>query len=153
VYKNRFSGCRAKLTEEDLISVERSFGVTLHPELREYYLFCKGGSPEKKCWEAEGWDPNCLKCFLPIKPANLEDENFADKNFLQDTLVDLLDGPHIPENFVPFGENWGGDYFCVDGVNGEFYFFEMDCGDDFEEGKWFLTSSLRVFIDGLVAEE
>lgn len=152
MYENRFSECEARLTEEDLVEVERTFNVMIHAELRRHYLFCNGGTPEKTCWTESGWEPTCLVFFLSIRPRFSTDASFAGGNSLQDTLTDLLDGPHIPPGLVPFAQDWGGNYFCIDGETGGIYFYAMDSGDDFEHGKRYLIDSLKAFIDRLVKE-
>ena len=152
MYVNRFARCEVSVTEDDLVAVERAFAVIIHAELRRHYLFCNGGVPEKTCWIQPGWEPTCLTMFLPVRPRWITDPRFARRCSLQDTLDDVLDGPHIPPGLVPFAQDWGGNYFCVDGDTGGVYFYAMDSGDDFEGGKRYLVGSLKTFIDNLVEE-
>src|SRR5258708_3774553 len=93
-----------------------------------------------------------FRCSFRLGLARSRIMGFARGCSLQDTRADVLDGPHIPPGLMPFAQDWGGNYFCVDGETGGVYFFAVDCGDDFERGKRYLLGSLKTFIDNLVEE-
>jgi hypothetical protein len=153
MYRNYFEKCFPSLSGSEISLIENKFQISFTKELKEHYLFCNGGRPKRKCWEENGWEPVCLKSFLPIIPEGRSEDEFGLSNNLQAALTGLLlDGPHIPQEFIPFAEDWGGNYFCQDMDSGYVYFFSMDCGDDFERGKRYLTKTLTDFINNLVEE-
>ena len=149
MYTNTFARCSTQLTNADIEAIEKRIGFELPAQLKQHYLFCNGGKPERRCWKSEGWDYTCLNFFFPMRPENASEE-MADVETVDEIVVDLLSGSHIPETFVPFADDAGGNYFCVDRDTGSIYFFAMDVGDDFENAKRYLTSSLFEFIEGLV---
>jgi cell wall assembly regulator SMI1 len=149
MYANGFTKCFPPATASDIARLEQEFALRFPPQLRAHYLMYNGGSPDRKCWKEDGWEPTCLKRFLPIRGAGSEaDPNI--ENTLQNALQDLVvDGPHIPEEAIPFAEDWGGNYFCVNKIDGSVFFFSMDSGDDFAKGKRQLAPSLLDFIENL----
>lgn len=149
MYTNKFSQCFRQLTITDIEAVEKRIGFELPAQLKEHYLYCNGGTPERRCWKKEGWDYTCLNFFFPMRPANASDEEMVDEETVDEIVVDLLSGAHIPPTFIPFADDAGGNYFCVDRDTGNIYFFAMDLGDDLENGRRYITSSLFEFIEGL----
>ena len=147
---NKFTNCHKQLTESDIEAAERRIGFQLPAQLKQHYSVCNGGEPEKRCWKDEKWDYMCLKYFFPIRSAAAAADELEDVVVLEDVLVELSEDSLIPSGFIPFADNWGGDYFCIDKDEGSIYFFAMDYTDDHERGKRYLTSSLTEFIEGLV---
>jgi hypothetical protein len=154
MYKNAFEKCFDPLAESDIAAVQNTLKIHFTQELREHYLFCNGGRPKKRCWIEARWEPTCVRSFLPIIPDDKSEDEFGLVNTFQAAVRDvLINGPHIPKEFIPFAEDFGGNYFCQDRTDNAIYFFSMDCGDDFERGKRLLTNTLTNFINNLVEQE
>ncbi|HEY6330928.1 MAG TPA: SMI1/KNR4 family protein, partial [Blastocatellia bacterium] len=59
---NTFRKCYRTPTLADIAAVEGRMGIQLPQALKDHYLICNGGIPERKCWSrGEGWEPDCVK--------------------------------------------------------------------------------------------
>lgn len=66
----------------------------------------------------------------------------------------------IPRNLLPFANDWGGNFFCLNLDNYSIVYFATDSFDEdltMQENhiklQRYLTNSFPNFVDGLVTEE
>jgi SMI1-KNR4 cell-wall len=102
----RFSEQGPPLTEEDVIEVERTIGVPLPSDYREFLRTYNGGRPEPCDFPIEGLANSPfgeIQTFFgihdPIESCNL------------DWNVEMFTG-RLPENFLPIACDSGGDLIC-----------------------------------------
>ena len=72
----------------------------------------------------------------------------------------MLDREVIPRNLLPFANDWGGNFFCLNLDNYSIVYFATDSFDEdltMQENhikiQRYLTNSFSNFVDGLVTEE
>lgn len=148
---NKFTKTYHQLTEADIKAAEKRMGFTLPAELRAHYLKYNGGEPELRCWKSEHYDDNYLTGFFPIRKSNdLDDKELAKVETLDETVVELLEGQHMPKSFLPFAADGGGNYFCIDRDDGKIYFLPMDEDSSFDSRRRYLAASFNEFVEGLV---
>lgn len=149
--RNAFLNCKQALTDADISAAEQEIGIRMPAELKQQYLRCNGGAPDRRCWvRGEGWSPDCIAMFIPIRPIGATDKEFGKKNLQR--AMSLL-SEHLPPDFIPIANDDGGNLFCIDSATGSIYFYTMDTGETFNEKKKDLTSSLAGFVEGLRARE
>lgn len=105
-----FNSTEAPIDIQDLISIESTLGYNLPDSYKHHMLKFNGGSPESK---------NCFKGmriahFNPIKYGN---------DTLQENIEDFKE--LLPEGFLPFTYDWGGNPVCIDLKNGTLWTWEM----------------------------
>ena len=148
---NKFTETHDKLSEADMKAAEKRMGFKLPTELRRHYFMYNGGEPERRCWKGRRYEDNYLTIFFPIrKVSDLNSKKMTKVETLDEAVVDLLDRKQIPESFIPFADDSGGNYFCLDRKTGKIYFFIMDEDSDFKSRQRYLAPSLKEFIEGLV---
>lgn len=129
-----FNSTEAPIDIQDLISIESTLGYNLPSSYKHHMLKFNGGSPESK---------NCFKGmriahFNPIKYGN---------DTLEDNIEDFKE--LLPEGFLPFTYDWGGNPICIDLKNSKVYYCPMDMGEVEPE---FLANSFEEFMNGLTED-
>ncbi len=150
--RNVFFGAYKPLTAADIAAFEHQTGMSLPPDMAERYMNQNGGVPEKPCWRYKDWDPFCLARILPIRTMDATEIDFPQRCAMQDVVEDVQPGIHLPAGYLPFGEDWGGNYFCWDTAGSGIYFVPMDVGDEVDKRKIRLADTFATFLEGLQEE-
>ena len=146
---NSYSGSSPGLSEADLLAIEAEIGVDLPEEMRAFYMQTNGGKPENTAWEDDSNGPYTINTIFPFRPAE-PDEDFPATGAVQDVIEELRPGGQIPDSYIPFADDWDGNYFCVDTDTGEVFFVSVDEDED-EHVR--LDTSFEHFLDNLEPED
>lgn len=151
--ENAFSNCEAAVTAADLDHVESVVGRKLPAAFRDHYLQYNGGMPERTYWvdEASGYEPSEVAAFKPIAHA---------EHTLLSTYRLMLKKQVLPARLLPFANDWGGNFFCLDLDTGAVRYFTVDTFDgdlspeqNQDASERPVCPDFRRFVQGLVAED
>lgn len=114
-----------KLDVEDIEVLE---GLVKHPlpkEFHDFYLRSNGGVPEKS-WVITGddYEPMQIADFKYIAKRCAID--IADTSYIGGCYSVLLSRGVIPKSLLPFAVDDGGNFFCLDVLDGTIVFYAVD---------------------------
>lgn len=145
---NPFSGSAKPIDESDIVAFEQGMGVTLPEPLRALYLARNGGSPERTYFRSEDGSEYRLRGVRPIRHPRF------DGDILLETTVGRWQASpdEFPRELLPFGENDGGDYFCINLTTGQIHFFDMEEADP-ARAHTVIASDLASFLGSMKSFE
>jgi len=148
MYKGLFDRVGKKLTISDIKSVETSIGCKLPEDLVRHYMIYNGGQPNKNIFLDDDESEYEVNTFLRMKyKAGPLDVIFEDTVEVIKNNKQLL-----PESFFPFARDSGGNFYCINDIDNNIYYCEMDC---FENNSCRLTNiaiNIEEFIHALQDE-
>ncbi|WJE51147.1 SMI1/KNR4 family protein [Bacillus cereus] len=152
-YNNIFKNVKEAISNTDIIKIEQDFSFKFPQEIREHYLLYNGGSPEKCVFIDEDDYEYVVHYFIPINH-----KNARGGGDLESTLNVVRVEKIIPDWLIPFANDPGGDLYCFsikDGEEGSIYYWshEYEYGENPEDHVFYLTNSLKTFIDSMVEDE
>jgi len=121
-----------KILIEDLENLERALNISLPNSYKELMIEFNGGIPEKEYFKG-GYG---ISTFYPIKNG----ENNIE--IVMETIQDIL-----PKDFFPFGDDMGGNDFCIDLSEENYGKVYLIIWED--DDPVFLTNSFEEFLEGL----
>lgn len=150
--ENKFSDCETAITSTDLDQLESVIGKKLPDAFRNHYLKYNGGMPERAYWASEDFfDPIEVASFMPIV--------FGEPSLLS-TYQLMLKKQIIPSHLLPFADDLGGNFFCLNLDSGAISYFttdtfdsELSFEDNHAESEKPVCSNFLRFVQGLVDEE
>ncbi|TKI50954.1 SMI1/KNR4 family protein [Lysinibacillus mangiferihumi] len=139
-----FYCCSSQLTQKDLEEVEILLNLQLPLELKEHYLQYNGGVPNNPCFfeENSGLETR-VHVFLPLKFNN----NLG--YTLEKGFLDFKSKKIIPEKYLPFANDAGGNVFCINLDSKEIVLVYLDLGEVTNRCIKFLANSFTEFINNL----
>lgn len=111
-----------KLSEDDLIKLEKQLGFVFPSPYRKFLLAYNGGQPNPEFFEVPGWRykqslVNELKGIIPGgEYVDLEED------------IELMEG-RLPRGFIPIGDDPGGNMIVISlngPTRGKIYFFDHE---------------------------
>lgn len=149
VFGNPIEFFSKELTDEDLNKVEKELNIKFPPPLYEFYKKINGGYPRKNCWKTEN-TIYIIGQILPIKYALSTSEVR-----LEDSYKILSKKNMLPEGFIPFAIDLGGNFFCINSKNEKIYWLDHEHTiQDGPDGQGILISeNIKSFIKNLIYEE
>ena len=156
---NNFKKCEKKIGRADIYKTESKLSITLPDDFVSHYLQFNGGTPEKSWWDGdEGFEPVEVAGFKPF--VYNTQTNDDPRTLIDGCYISMLDREMIPRNLLPFANDWGGTFFCLNLDNYSIVYFSTDSFDEdltMQENhikiQRYLTNSFSNFVDGLVTEE
>ena len=150
--ENTFSNDEAAISPSDLDNLESVIGKKLPAPFRDHYLRYNGGVPERTYWLSEAFDePLEVAAFKPLANASAT---------LLSNYQSMLQKQVIPAHLLPFANDWGGNFFCLNLDSGAIsYFttdsFDSDLGPDENQvrAEKLVCSNFTRFVQGLIDEE
>ncbi|UVM50380.1 SMI1/KNR4 family protein [Pseudomonas sp. B21-015] len=150
--ENTFSDDEATITPVDLDHLESAIGKKLPPPFRDHYLKYNGGMPERTYWLSEDFDePLEVAAFKPIAHGSPS---------LLSTYQSMLKKQVIPAHLLPFANDWGGNFFCLNLESGSISYFTTDSFDsdlspeeNQSRSEKHVCSNFIRFVQGLINEE
>ena len=137
-----------QLTPDDIQEIERKVNINLPKHLSEHYLKYNGGIPDKPYFYSDISDiETCVHAFLPMK--YIDEIGFT----LEEGYLDFKNRKVIPEKFLPFAHDAGGNPFCINLENGQVVIIWLDCGEVSEEEICFLADDFDEFLNSLGEED
>lgn len=150
--ENIFLNTEAAIGLAELDDLEALIGKKLPDSFRDHYLRYNGGTPERTYWLSENMDePLEVASFKPIAstPSNL-----------LSTYHSMVNKQVIPAQLLPFANDWGGNYFCLNLESGLISYFTTDnfysdlsVEENQTKSEIVICSSFACFVQGLVEEE
>lgn len=156
---NNIINCEKKIGRTDIAKTEEKLSITLPDDFVSHYLQFNGGTPEKSWWDGdEDFEPievAAFKSFVYNGQTNDDPGSFIDSCY-----ISMVDREVIPQNLLPFANDWGGNFFCLDLDNYSIVYYASDSFDEdltMQENhttlQRYLTNSFANFVNQLVAEE
>lgn len=149
--ENKFSGSSSAITAADLDHLESAIGKALPPPFRNHYLKYNGGTPERTYWQDEDFEePIEVSVFKPISEG---------ESTVLSTYQLMLKKKVIPAHLLPFANDWGGNFFCLNLDTGAVSYFTTDTFDsdlspeeNHAEAERPVCSNFLRFVQGLIDE-
>ncbi|MGO4322974.1 SMI1/KNR4 family protein [Pseudomonas sp. KB_12] len=150
--ENTFSDDEAAITPADLDLLESAIGKKLPTPFRNHYLKYNGGVPERTYWVGDDFDePLEVAAFKPIAG--------ADSTVLS-TYQLMLKKQVLPVHLLPFANDWGGNFFCLNLDTEVVSYFTTDSFDsdlspeeNQAQSEKLVCSNFLRFVQGLIDEE
>ncbi|EPF1233153.1 SMI1/KNR4 family protein [Enterobacter cloacae] len=156
---NNFKKCEKKIGLADIYKTASKLSISLPDDFVSHYLQFNGGTPEKSWWDGdEGFEPVEVAGFKPfVYNTQINDDP---RSLIDGCYISMLDREVIPRNLLPFANDWGGNFFCLNLDNYSIVYFATDSFDKdltMQENhiklQRYLTNSFSHFVEGLVTEE
>ncbi|UZE23726.1 SMI1/KNR4 family protein [Pseudomonas sp. B21-056] len=150
--ENTFSNDITAVTPADLDHLESVIGKKLPAPFRDHYLKYNGGVPERTYWVSGEFDePLEVAAFKPIAG--------SDSTVLS-TYHLMLKKQVLAPHLLPFANDWGGNFFCLNLDSGAISYFTTDTFDsdlspeeNQAESEKLVCSNFLRFVQGLIDEE
>ncbi|MBJ2348996.1 MULTISPECIES: SMI1/KNR4 family protein [Pseudomonas] len=150
--ENKFPDPETAVTSMDLDRLESIIGKRLPAPFRSHYLKYNGGVPERTYWLGDDFDePLEVAAFKPIAG--------SDSTVLS-TYQLMLKKQLLPANLLPFANDWGGNFFCLNLDTEAVSYFTTDSFDSGRSPEENQTHSERPvcsnflrFVQGLIHED
>ncbi|WP_347928394.1 SMI1/KNR4 family protein [Pseudomonas helvetica] len=150
--ENKFSDDETAIISADLDHLESTIGKKLPPHFRNHYLKYNGGMPERAYWVSEDF-------FDPIEVASFRPITYGEPTLLS-TYQLMLKKQVLPAHLLPFADDLGGNFFCLNLDSGAISYFTTDTFDSdlspeenqAESEKPICSNFLR-FVQGLIDED
>jgi hypothetical protein len=148
----------SQISKSDLVVLEGQINTKLPMSFKEFYLANNGGVSNKDWWDSDGkYEPVRVKKFKAVAPLSVDDA--LDTKYVGGCYQTMTSRNVIPATILPFAVDDGGNFFCLDLVEGSVCFFATDCFDSdltttenhMNAYRW-LTESFEAFLSGLKDE-
>ena len=141
----KFTDCDKKIEQSDIKEFNMSTNINIPLALEQHYLICNGGTPDNTYffYEKEGISYQ-IADFIPLKTDNEEVWN------LKKTYSHYVN-KGLPQDLLPFANDWGSNKFCIHLENHAIYIVYMDLGEISEDNGSIrkISNSFQEFIDNL----
>lgn len=151
-----FTECGPTVDSNDIIELEAAIGTALPAEFKDHYVRYNGGIPGRTCWIQPQFDAEYEVAQFKALAANSDSTSGS----ILFTYNRMIERAVIPRQLMPFGNDWGGNFFCLDLETGQVVFFATDSFDDqmspeenHRHAKQVLCQSFPEFLHGLVHED
>ncbi|MEN2395095.1 SMI1/KNR4 family protein [Pseudomonas halotolerans] len=150
--ENTFSNAEAAITPADLDLLESTIGKKLSTPFRNHYLKYNGGVPARTYWVGDDFDePLEVAAFKPIA--------VGDSTVLS-TYQMMLKKKVLPARLLPFANDWGGNFFCLNLDTQAVSYFTTDSFDsdlspeeNQAQSEKLVCSNFLRFVQGLIDED
>lgn len=144
-----FIKCAKKITDTDLKHIETLLGFKLPDDFRLHYLKYNGGIPEKRFFYIKTYHVYVeISSFFSFKyPRDYDDSWTIEQRYIHYSKKRIL-----PQELLPFADDLGGNYFCINLKSGEIVLVYMDLGEITTKSIRFLSNSFSDFLINLEAE-
>lgn len=150
--ENKFLDHETAITSMDLDHLESVIGKRLPAPFRNHYLKYNGGMPERAYWISEDF-------FDPIEVATFKPIAHGESTVLS-TYQLMLKKQVLPAHLLPFANDWGGNFFCLNLDTEAVSYFTTDSFDsdlspeeNQAQSEKLVCSNFLRFVQGLIDEE
>ena len=145
-----FERSAPNLTREDIAQAEEAMNITLPPQFVEHYLRHNGGVPSKSYVLNDDTEEYIeVSVFSPL---HYKLQN-SDGSTIEETYNDFKKRRIIPEDYLPFARDWGGNLFCIHLDNQQIVYILMDMGAFTQDHVSVIALSFGTFLAALIPEE
>ncbi|MDO6819024.1 SMI1/KNR4 family protein [Zobellia sp. 1_MG-2023] len=144
-----FLNCSNPISNVELEEIEKEIGLSFPIELKEHYLKYNGGSPVNEHYLMEDYQAYIwVNSFFSFKKS---DDDWT----IEEAYSNFINKKAIPNNFIPFADDLGGNQICINTDTGEVYIVYMDLGNPMEvEGAIRkIADNFQYFVDNLEEKE
>lgn len=142
--RNSFSHVAPAISEEDLEQLTACGAPPMPEDLRALYRVANGATPARSYYRSKQDGEFQFRWTRPIRY-----RRFDGDILLEETLPRWFGNPEeFPAHLYPFGENDGGDFYCLDRRTGHVVFFDME-EEDPELASIEVADSLLEFFEGM----
>ncbi|WP_259343379.1 SMI1/KNR4 family protein [Capnocytophaga canis] len=129
----------------DIELLEKKISKKLPIDFVNQYLLSNGGIPSKTYFYVENDDDYVeISFFIPIKyPSDKLANMIVEESY--NKLVQI----GMPNYYIPFALDWGGNYFSIDTTNNNIILLLTDLGEFSEKSIKYLSQDFKDFIDNL----
>ncbi|WP_404811834.1 SMI1/KNR4 family protein [Capnocytophaga canimorsus] len=129
----------------DIELLEKKISKKLPIDFVNQYLLSNGGIPSKTYFYVENDDDYVeISFFIPIKyPSDKLANMIVEESY--NKLVQI----GMPNYYIPFALDWGGNYFSIDTTNNNVILLLTDLGEFSEKSIKYLSQDFKGFIDNL----
>lgn len=154
--ENIFSNEETSITPADIDSLELAIGHKVPAPFRAHYLKYNGGVPERTYWLSDTLDePLEVAAFKPISKAGE-----TNASSILSTYTSMVGKQVIPLHLLPFANDWGGNFFCLNLNTGAISFFATDSfyedlspQENQAKAEKPVCSNFTRFVQGLIDED
>ncbi|TDV58577.1 SMI1/KNR4 family protein [Pseudomonas sp. LP_7_YM] len=113
------------IDSSNITKLEKAVGFKLPRAFAELYLSFNGGEPSRS-WVVtdDGYEPMQIVDFKPIHTEGAG--NSLDTRFVEGCYKVMCERQVIPHTLLPFAVDDGGNFFCLDMLNGSVIFYAVD---------------------------
>lgn len=124
----KVSKAESAVGQADIECLEAIINSRLPEGFKAFYLRNNGGVPNKDWWDSEDeYEPIRIKKFKAV--ASKDDPAAAETKFLGGCYALMTAKGVIPRTLLPFANDDGGNFFCLDLKKGSVCFFATDSFD------------------------
>ncbi|RIY35307.1 SMI1/KNR4 family protein [Capnocytophaga canis] len=133
------------ISQMDIELLEKKISKKLPIDFVNQYLLSNGGIPSKTYFYVENDDDYVeISFFIPIKyPSDKLANMIVEESY--NKLVQI----GMPNYYIPFALDWGGNYFSIDTTNNNIILLLTDLGEFSEKSIKYLSQDFKDFIDNL----
>lgn len=154
--ENTFSTTEMAITSTDIDTLELAIGYKVPRPFRTHYLKYNGGSPQRTYWFSDTFEePLEIATFKPISKAGE-----ANASSILSTYTAMVRKQVIPPHLLPFANDWGGNFFCLNLNTGAISYFATDSfysdvspKENQAKAEQPICSDLTCFVQGLIDED
>ncbi|EPE7491968.1 SMI1/KNR4 family protein [Cronobacter universalis] len=126
---NKFHNCEVSINNADIERLEAQVAYKFPDSFVNHYLKYNGGVPEKSWWDSEDeFEPIEIADFKAIKTAASDGKNAS--STINGCYNLMISRQVIPNSLIPFGNDWGGNFFCINKNDDSVVFYAVDAFDD-----------------------
>lgn len=154
----KLSRSEREVYHNDLDRLEAHLSARLPSSFKQFFLANNGGVSDRDWWDSgDDYDPVRVKRFKAIAPSGVADE--LETKYIGGCYLAMTGRQVIPVTILPFAIDDGGNFFCLDLVEGCVCFFAVDgfdpnlsAAENHVRAYRWLTSSFELFVSGLKDE-
>ena len=147
--KNEFTETSPSVADSDLDGVEAAIGYSLPHALRRFLLEHNGGRAALNCFKSKTGSEFEINRFLGVK------FRASPKEPTLEEVVDAMtvQKAGLPRNLIPFAEDAGGNYYCIDRLKERVVFCDHEHLADVPFVPTDVAESFETFISQLMSQD
>jgi cell wall assembly regulator SMI1 len=153
---NSFTNLAQPISGDDLNALEKAIGASLPDSFKAHYLKYNGGVPENTYW----LEPDTGVDFEIAEFKSISASGDDNAPSILSTYNSMIRKNVLPSRLLPFANDWGGNFFCLDLGTAAVKFFATDCFDpersmevNHKHAERHLCSDFEQFVKHLISEE
>ncbi|MCX8729199.1 SMI1/KNR4 family protein [Gilliamella sp. B2969] len=157
---NQFYHSEKSIDTSDIAEIESILKIKIPEQLKAFLLKQNGGMPENNTWiDPQGeYDYVTIHELVPIKYYATLNDN---KAYLMDHIAQQFwNRELLSKQLLPFANDAGGNYFCINFNNGKIYYCTFDTwsdnlsvSDNQSKSTLFLCNSFNEFMSKLICDK
>jgi cell wall assembly regulator SMI1 len=153
---NSFTNLAQPINGGDLKALEKAIGASLPASFKTHYLKYNGGLPENTYW----LEPDTGEDFEVAEFKSISVSGDDNTPSILSTYKSMIQKNVLPPRLLPFANDWGGNFFCLDTETEAVKFFATDSFDpersmveNQKHAERYLCSDFDKFVENLINEE